>query len=202
MNAATIRSVQRYTSEANRDTLNPVPETGQPAYIEDIDEFQVYDGTAWHGHLHLKGGTITGVLILDDELNLLNPGDIAASANTSPMLIGNSGRVYRSLTDYLELTGGTLTGDLKLPSHTVSSKDAKFGTGQQILLLEDGSAVFDNGMRVSDVLIQNANTSALRFNRQTAPVQWRFVMSIEGNMLIQSSLDGTDWQTEDTWTRT
>ncbi len=47
MNEATIRSIQRYSSEANRDSLNPAPETGQPAWIEDIAQLQAWNGTVW-----------------------------------------------------------------------------------------------------------------------------------------------------------
>ena len=41
------RTLQRYTSEAERDFLNPTPQEGDLAYIQNIEEVQVFDGSEW-----------------------------------------------------------------------------------------------------------------------------------------------------------
>jgi len=47
MNDAQDRSVQRYDSETQRDTLNPAPTDGQMAWIADIDKLQTWNGSTW-----------------------------------------------------------------------------------------------------------------------------------------------------------
>lgn len=47
MNDAQDRTVQRYTSAANRDTLNPLPVEGQMAWLSDVNQLTTYDGSKW-----------------------------------------------------------------------------------------------------------------------------------------------------------
>lgn len=76
-NAIRDRTVQRYTSATERDSLNPGPVEGDLAYLEDVDTMQIYTGAAWVGllddtapYLLLAGGTMTGALSMGS--NLLN----------------------------------------------------------------------------------------------------------------------------------
>ena len=41
------RVVSRYASVAARDAAAPTPGNGEPCYVQDIDEFQIYDGSTW-----------------------------------------------------------------------------------------------------------------------------------------------------------
>ena len=41
------RTLQRYDDETERDNLVPFPASGDFAWIADIQEIQVYDGTGW-----------------------------------------------------------------------------------------------------------------------------------------------------------
>jgi len=277
MNAATIRSVQRYTSAAQRDSLNPVPEEGQPAWLSDVDELTIWTGTAWivagigvflptaggtmtgilviesqgvtypgatvgggtaneigfrwespdvivvvdnniyyaianaDDFVHLVGDTMTGILVMDSQ-GITYTG--AGGSNTIAFKWGN-GRVTARIDNaedatlalladtegHVERSGDTMTGDLSLPTHTILSKDAQFGSGQEIQMLEDGSAVIGNGLRASAMLVRDANAADLNFHRESVGIQWRFRIGSGGEMLLES-YDGSSWQTEDTWTRT
>lgn len=76
-NAIRDRTIQRYTSTAERDSLNPGPVEGDLAYIENTDTIQFYDGSSWVDfitddnfpplpYLPLAGGNMTGILGLVD----------------------------------------------------------------------------------------------------------------------------------------
>ncbi len=72
VNAATIRSIQRYTNAAQRDSLNPIPETGQPAWIIDVAQLHVWDGSAWitdytAAYLALTGGVMSGPINMSNQ---------------------------------------------------------------------------------------------------------------------------------------
>lgn len=41
------RTMQRYTSETERDFLNPTPQEGDLAYIQNINDAQIFDGEDW-----------------------------------------------------------------------------------------------------------------------------------------------------------
>lgn len=41
------RIISRYASVAARDAAAPTPGNGEPCYVQDIDEFQIYDGSSW-----------------------------------------------------------------------------------------------------------------------------------------------------------
>jgi len=131
MNDATIRSIQRYTNTAQRDSLNPAPETGQPAWIVDIAELHVWTGTAWivagtGVFLPLTGGIVTGTLTVQDQLTanqgvdvkgqqLTNVGDPAGNASGMSRLYAD-GRYVRSglfLHEFVAPNAG-VTGDIRL----------------------------------------------------------------------------------------
>jgi hypothetical protein len=46
------RAVMRYVDAAGRDASEPLPDTGEMAYLTTTGEFQIYDGTAWVNYLH------------------------------------------------------------------------------------------------------------------------------------------------------
>ncbi len=126
MNTVQDRSVQRYASVAERDTLNPAPVEGQMAYISDIDGVHVYVGTAWHSvgagvFLLLSGGVLSGALGMGGNLveNIGNPntGDDAASWN-----FGN--------TVWLQLAGGTMTGPINMGVNAVNMITELVGAAQ------------------------------------------------------------------------
>jgi len=168
MNAATIRSVQRYTSEAQRDALNPAPEDGQPAWIQDSDMLTIWSGSQWivqtdqrnGSYLLLSGGTVVGVLNLDNIVNVNSSGIAFPGADFGGGTANQIGLRWKTprvavvvdnvlsyeladnadLAGYLLLTGGTLTGPLDAHSVNVQSG--------QIILHDDGSAEFNNGLVV------------------------------------------------------
>ncbi len=201
MNDATIRAVQRYDTEATRDSLNPAPENGQPAYIVNIQQLQIWNGSSWRpvgeGYfLLLSGGTMTGDINVNNN-NIIGIPDVpsggSAAANANYVVVEDNKRVLK--------TGDEMSGDLSLPTHTLLSKDAQFGSGQEIQMLEDGSAVIGNGLKTTAIVVEDVGSAAVAFNRTNAPVQWRFRIDPGGVMLLESSLDGSSWQTEDSWTR-
>ncbi len=217
MNAATIRSVQRYTSAAQRDSLNPAPEEGQPAWLSDVNHLTVWTGTEWivagiGVFLQLDGSSpMIGNLVINAS-GIIYQGIQGANAVgfkwQSPRVVAriddNVSVTLASLVDldsYLPLSGGTLTGDLNLPTNTLASKDAQFGSGQEILMLEDGSAVFGNGALITEIKIQDANSAVLYFDRPNVPTQWRFRIDPNADLSLESSQDGSSWQVEDTWSR-
>ena len=140
MNDATIRSVQRYTTAAQRDSLNPAPEEGQPAWISDVNELTFWTGTQWLAvgdgvFLPLAGGTITGLL------------GVSAPADHSGITVkagGSSGsggaiRFGASQADYFAQIEGRLndgsnnsTGGLRFKSRA-SSGDTDLTTRFEIL---------------------------------------------------------------------
>jgi len=61
------RTVQRYTSASQRASLMPVAVTGDVAWLDDVNQLTIYDGSGWivagEGvFLELTGGTMTGDL--------------------------------------------------------------------------------------------------------------------------------------------
>ncbi len=72
MNEATIRSVQRYADVAERDALNPAPETGQPAWIIADSELHIFNGTSWivagaGVFLPISGGIMGGYIDMNNH---------------------------------------------------------------------------------------------------------------------------------------
>jgi hypothetical protein len=43
------RVISRYPDAATRDALTS-PNEGDPAYVEDVDEFQIFDGSVWQSY--------------------------------------------------------------------------------------------------------------------------------------------------------
>lgn len=60
------RAVMRYVDVAARDASEPLPDTGELAYLTSTDELQVYTGTAWVNRLRSTGDTLSGALTWDD----------------------------------------------------------------------------------------------------------------------------------------
>ncbi len=64
------RTVQRMTNVADRDASIPTPGDGETVWIEDINQLQIWTGTAWQNasgegrFLPLSGGTLTGILVM------------------------------------------------------------------------------------------------------------------------------------------
>ena len=60
------RTVQRYADETERDNLVPLPQSGDLAWIVDINEIQVYDGTGWLTLVDTSGAVFTGPIGVDE----------------------------------------------------------------------------------------------------------------------------------------
>ena len=130
MNEATIRSVQRYADEAERDALNPAPETGQPAWIIDIAQLQFWDGTEWAPVLMTPGGTMTGPIVI--EVLIGNPDlDFRNSANQSMM-------AYNAAEDLW-----MISRDLRFTSdgnRVLEWRDVSGGTAGRFAIFRDNTA--------------------------------------------------------------
>ncbi len=97
MNEATIRSVQRYANVSERDSLNPAPETGQPAWIIDDQELHIWNGSAWivagaGVFLPLSGGTMAGDINLAG-FALRQIADMVAMYGLALRIVDGSGKV-------------------------------------------------------------------------------------------------------------
>lgn len=68
-NPVVDRVLSRYADETARDAAVPLPQPGDFAYIENINEVQVYSGTAWltGGHLALTGGSMSGDILMGNN---------------------------------------------------------------------------------------------------------------------------------------
>ena len=88
------RSVQRYSTEASRDSLTPVPAAGDLAYITGDDQFQIFDGSVWQNvdsrtvadgrYVLIDGGGI----ITSGSLIVIRPGTGVMPMQTT---LGSSG---------------------------------------------------------------------------------------------------------------
>ncbi len=63
------RTVQRATSEADRDASWPAPEDGETVWVEDKSELQVWTGTEWTPYSSVKAGDfrVAGVRTVSPE---------------------------------------------------------------------------------------------------------------------------------------
>jgi len=51
------RVVSRYANALSRDTENPSPIAGDVAFLEDVNVFQVFNGSIWGSRLYIQNGT-------------------------------------------------------------------------------------------------------------------------------------------------
>ncbi len=116
MNDATIRTVQRYASVTERDALNPAPENGQPAWIIDINQLQIWDGTDWKQinadglYLPLHGGTMDGRVINQSTGSLAFTAERGGVQWAFGMYDGGNGRISEDdETRLLFLRGGGIS---------------------------------------------------------------------------------------------
>lgn len=94
MNDAQDRSVQRYTNAAQRDTLNPVVQIGQMAYIDDPGLLQYWDGSAWRTAYTVDGDIqIDGTVIATAIRNTTNTGAIREDGSISTIAINSVGDI-------------------------------------------------------------------------------------------------------------
>ena len=91
------RTVMRYASAATRDTSIPIPVEGSLAYLLDVNQVTVYNGSVWEVlnaagiYLPLSGGTLTGDVDLTGNA-LLRPDTQITE------LVDADTRIYVSLT--------------------------------------------------------------------------------------------------------
>jgi len=88
------RSLMRYASAEARDASILAPVDGALAWLQDVDQITVYDDAVWRTvaladlFLPLSGGTITGQLVISDEVTvgLGNSGDPSINFVANPGL--------------------------------------------------------------------------------------------------------------------
>jgi len=76
------RTIQRYSSASNRDTLMPLPVTGDTAWLDNINQLTIYTGTTW---MPVAGAV---PYILDES------GPVAGAV---PYILDESGRIRLGL---------------------------------------------------------------------------------------------------------
>ena len=134
MNEATIRSVQRYASIAERDSLNPAPENGQPAWIIDVGELQIWDGAKWKGYLPLTGGDMTGGIVMKSEVpshlwwdrdDATVPWRMTQSSDGNLRIQRDTGSGYASVMDFTPEDGAKFIGSSAYNSQAVFHNTAR-----------------------------------------------------------------------------
>jgi hypothetical protein len=104
-NAIRDRTVQRYTSTAERDSLNPGPVEGDLAYIENTNDMQFYNGSSWLNFidtstslafLPLSGGTMSGAIFANGGSAAVPGYSFATDGNTGLYSVGNDGVIHWS----------------------------------------------------------------------------------------------------------
>ena len=82
------RVVSRYANATARDVAVPIPVAGDPAYLVDVDELQVYDGTGWREYLNIDSG---GFVIVPRPNRLTGALQVLAAENASLTLSAGVG---------------------------------------------------------------------------------------------------------------
>ncbi len=116
------RTIQRYTSASNRDSLMPLPVTGDTGWLDDVNQLTIYDGSSWtvvsgQGvYLPLVGGTLSGIL------NVVISGITSILNSTSLILGKNQGSGGTSNIDFHSddsSLGGVRVGRIRGDADTI-----------------------------------------------------------------------------------
>lgn len=87
-----------FATAAERDAALPSPPAGDACYVQDVDEFQVHDGTAWRNRLpsigyaaDFSGGVTTGYIASDSWVSTADNG--SGGSLTFPSVTIRTGEV-------------------------------------------------------------------------------------------------------------
>ncbi len=178
--ATVNRLIPRYSTEAVRDGTLLDPDEGQVCYVVEVDEIQIFDGTAWARigdgeYLPLAGGVLSGQLsIIRAGINILEFQNLNIADDldgSRVMLVMSSGLIIRT---------GSIDGSVALHNavHIAPSNTKFYG-------IENTSATFS---------VANETGSG-------ATHDFRFSIQSDGTLRLLSSPKGAEsWSIVEVWT--
>lgn len=180
------RTVQRYANEPARDAEHPTPADGDLAFIATPPEFgilQVYDSGQWREAILATGGRMRGDFTVGDATSITNR-TLRVARNTSA---GDS-----ELRATVSNAGAT-------PGYTVLRSEIN-GLAFADVVFGDKEVIARNVSGEMELISEAASGNvSMRMRRNDGSHEWRFAVTLAGNLLLQSSTDGSTWQTKETW---
>ena len=173
-NPISERVISRYANATARDVAVPVPVAGDPAYLVDVDELQVYDGSGWRVYPHIdSAGTfiiprpnrIGGALLAHVGQN--DSQVLTAQINTPENLIVlsvsgigptpdplGSRAVWLTATCYLNFSVGGVTPEFTFELFDIGAaavigrtKETATGAGKRSITVQGWAATEGSGFR-------------------------------------------------------